>query len=148
MRLLINQKDSIFDHFVSAGHEGPNYSNFDEHVVWAQFSARVFRFCAFFLSGSRFGAGSEDSSKKLISWGYTRVSNVLPDLLSRRFDLRLCTSWVQPTSLREVTRRICCRREKDSQRIDSAFEKSESVQKRGRSALKIANQAQRKAEPP
>ena len=32
------------------------------------------------------------------------VSNVIPDLLSK--------SWVLPTSLREVTRRICLKREK------------------------------------
>ena len=62
MRILTNQKYSILIIFVSAGHEGPNYSKFDEHVVWDQFSASVFRFCAFV-------AESEDSSNNSLFTG-------------------------------------------------------------------------------
>ena len=73
MRILTNQKYSIFGLFVSAGHEGPNCSNVDEHFVWTHFqqgSSDV----AHLLFGSRFGAESEDSSKKLIIHGYREIA--------------------------------------------------------------------------
>ena len=43
-----------------------NYANFDEHIVWAQFSAKGKQILRISLSGSRFGAESEDFATKLI----------------------------------------------------------------------------------